>query len=46
MPVAVSNAKKGDISPAIGVTDPGGCSFDSARREKFNGIRLEAMACL
>jgi len=46
MPVAVSRAKKGDSPPARGASDPGRSSLDSARQEEFNGIRLEAVACL
>jgi len=46
MPVAVSRVKKGDSSPATGVPDLGDSSLGSARREEFNGLRLEAVACL
>jgi len=46
MPVAVSRVKKDDSSPARGAPDPGDSSLDPARREEFNGIRLEAVACL
>ena len=46
MSVAVSRCKKGNSSPARGAPDSGDSSLDSARREEFNGIRLEAVACL
>jgi len=46
MPVAVSRGKEGDSSPARGTPDPGDSSLDPARQEEFNGIRLEAVACL
>jgi len=46
MPVAVSRVKKADSSPARGAPDLGGSSLDSARQGEFNGIRLEAVACL
>ena len=46
MPVAVSRVKKGDSLPARSAPDPGNNSLVSARREEFNGIRLEAVACL
>ena len=45
MSVAVSRCK-GDSSPARGEPDPGDSSLDSAQREEFNGISLEAVACL
>ena len=46
MPVAVSRAEKTGSSPARGQPGSGDSSFDSARRVEFNGIRLEAVACL
>jgi len=46
MTVAVSRVKRGDSSPARGAPDLGDCSLDSTRREEFNGVRLEVVACL
>ena len=46
MPIAVSMVKNCDSSPARGAPDQGDRSLDSSRREDFNGIRLEAVACL
>ena len=47
-PIAAGRFEMGDSCPARGAPDPGDCSLDSARREEFNGIRLEAqaLACL